>query len=1166
MVLGLAGCGSGLWNQVVLLVSTGRLFVLLSLAYLLLASASCGAVSVGQARLLADGASVQLADVVVTAYFASESCVYVEDPNREAGIRVPTSRTDLIVGDVVDVSGVMATHKPDGIHAVERKITSATITKKAATVPLKPLAMNCFSVGGGPLADLVPGVRDGVGTNNVGLLVKIAGRVTNVSGPYMWVDDGSGVSEINGNTGVFVECPSEAAVPIGSVVGVVGISQGAYPAGWSANRRYIHMRDWNDLRSYTSGAITGAVRDSQGAPLAGVTVATATGGYTATTALDGTYSILNVHPGTYTLTASRECYGSVTRIGVAVTTGGSSVADFSLIYVCTDPFVANGDFEHGFTGSVGTGWSTWQGSWSNAITFAQEPTAQLAGLCAQKWGRSDNKRLHGGVCLSVPTVSGVMYEVSAWLCMDAADSSSWLEAGVDLTGQIASGEAASVSYTKLESGGNRKWLRYRRVVTATGSSISFFSKFGHSADSSGPNWAYVDNVSIQPRTVLEAEDYANAYDTTSGNTGGVYRSGDVDITSTPDGGGYAVGWTASTEWIEWTNVGSVGGEHVILIDYSAYADSTVHVNVDGTNVTGSFSLPKSGWWDSYRRVVSPVVVSIASGTAHTVRLTIDTANCNIDRVTLIPIAGSQIIQAENYSAFHDTTTGNSGGNYRTDDVDIYQSSEGCYVGAMAVGEWLDFPVCGDSRTYIAVIRYAGSGKVNLAVNGNSVTGSVTLPSSSWKTLALTAQPFTLSTGSSTVRLSVEQNGAITNYIALIPLGDGGAGSNSLVGVHFAGNPSGGILDMASGRGAGQWIYSTEVYATDDREPEDPAFIANMTDWITGYLRPMYQNRIRPIARIDYIWGETVPRLLSDGSVNTAAVGRYARTFKKVAQIADANGVPIRQFVVANEMNLRDEGTGFTNGYIPEWYYAYVYDQVAAQMASLGGGYEVLVGGLSPGTLTPDPLHTPPDPTSFYQVYSVDAFAYLDNVCQELKRRGTANVGFALHAYNDFDNNRSYTTEFYWTIRKQLEVIERSHTVVPYGQTGSVTVAGYTNAPIYITEWNRHTPQSPTASRAAQETATSGFVRTAIERLQRWNRNREVYDNVSGVYRTYDHRSLVHNFHPIKGATYFVFDTLGGAWGDYSLKEWHTLADSATGSDDMYTAYESMIGWRDPGGR
>ena len=72
------------------------------------------------------------------------------------------------------------------------------------------------------------------------------------------------------------------------------------------------------------------------------------------------------------------------------------------------------------------------------------------------------------------------------------------------------------------------------------------------------------------------------------------------------------------------------------------------------------------------------------------------------------------IQAEDFdaggngSAYRDTTTGNTGGKYRSTDVDIESCSEGGYdVGWMAAGEWLNYIVKPSAAgQYTAQIRVA----------------------------------------------------------------------------------------------------------------------------------------------------------------------------------------------------------------------------------------------------------------------------------------------------------------------------------------------------------------------------------------------------------------------------------------------------------------------------
>ena len=79
-----------------------------------------------------------------------------------------------------------------------------------------------------------------------------------------------------------------------------------------------------------TGIITGAVTDSaSGQPLAGVTVFTLNAPYRALTGDDGRYRIVNVPPGTYSLTARRIGYGQGTQ-SVAVAADQTVTADFAL--------------------------------------------------------------------------------------------------------------------------------------------------------------------------------------------------------------------------------------------------------------------------------------------------------------------------------------------------------------------------------------------------------------------------------------------------------------------------------------------------------------------------------------------------------------------------------------------------------------------------------------------------------------------------------------------------------------------------------------------------------------------------------------------------------------------------------------------------------------------
>lgn len=72
-----------------------------------------------------------------------------------------------------------------------------------------PLAMNIKALGGGRLNEFTDGVYGGVGTNNIGLLVKTWGRVTYVDtvGKFFYIDDGSGRTD--GSTHLVTGSPVE---------------------------------------------------------------------------------------------------------------------------------------------------------------------------------------------------------------------------------------------------------------------------------------------------------------------------------------------------------------------------------------------------------------------------------------------------------------------------------------------------------------------------------------------------------------------------------------------------------------------------------------------------------------------------------------------------------------------------------------------------------------------------------------------------------------------------------------------------------------------------------------------------------------------------------------------------------------------------------------------
>lgn len=206
-----------------------------------------GAKNIHQILENPDGVVVDLSNKVVTAVFPASNCLYISEPDRSRGLRIQTSSTNLNPGDIVSVTGTTGTIFLSN-SASERVINASSITKISTGQPLVPLTMNNMAVGGAAVPPSLPGVRNGVGLNNIGSFVTIKGRVTGKLSNTMWVDDGSGIPDLSGRVGVFVRAPS-TVIPanVGDFVKITGVVTGSVPVGWTENRRIVWMRDWTDL-------------------------------------------------------------------------------------------------------------------------------------------------------------------------------------------------------------------------------------------------------------------------------------------------------------------------------------------------------------------------------------------------------------------------------------------------------------------------------------------------------------------------------------------------------------------------------------------------------------------------------------------------------------------------------------------------------------------------------------------------------------------------------------------------------------------------------------------------------------------------------------------------------------------------------------------------------
>jgi hypothetical protein len=279
---------------------------------------------------------------------------------------------------------------------------------------------------------------------------------------------------------------------------------------------------------------------------------------------------------------------------------------------------------------------------------------------------------------------------------------------------------------------------------------------------------------------FEAEDYARALETTPAqNSGAACVRGDgVDKESTNDplGGGCNVGWTDPGEWLAYDIRAANTGTYAITLRLaSAVADRRVALELDGRPV-GTLTAPSAGWQAFESRTLAGVAISAGD---HELRVvfTDGSANLNFIEVTRSddPPTGVRLparIEAEDYTGYSDTTSGNSGSACdRGDNVDKELTSDPsggqCNIGWTEVGERLDYAVYVDAASTMDVdLRVAGfAGSLRVELDGTSVGSTPPVNSGDWQTWkTLTIPSVVFSAGAHKLSVVVAAAGVNFNYL------------------------------------------------------------------------------------------------------------------------------------------------------------------------------------------------------------------------------------------------------------------------------------------------------------------------------------------------------------------------------------------------------------------
>lgn len=137
---------------------------------------------------------------------------------------------------------------------------------------------------------------------------------------------------------------------------------------------------------------------------------------------------------------------------------------------------------------------------------------------------------------------------------------------------------------------------------------------------------------------VEAEDYSQYFDTSSGNAGGVYRTDDVDIYPTADSSGYTVAGIKAGEWLEQSVTIPETGLYSVVARVASPKSLAHSLTVDIGGQTTELAFGKTGnSWESWQNVTIPSV-SLSAGT-QPLRMTMGSSKFSLNYVELVPAGG-----------------------------------------------------------------------------------------------------------------------------------------------------------------------------------------------------------------------------------------------------------------------------------------------------------------------------------------------------------------------------------------------------------------------------------------------------------------------------------------------------------------------------------------------
>ncbi|HEX4346662.1 MAG TPA: carbohydrate-binding protein [Vicinamibacterales bacterium] len=508
--------------------------------------------------------------------------------------------------------------------------------------------------------------------------------------------------------------------------------------------------------------------------------------------------------------------------------GGASAATGDIVLYASDATNLHGNWARASDASAAAGQllTSADNGWSNTDSALAAPSNYFdvtfsanAGTAYHVWLRlrasgnskyndslfaqfSDAVDAHGAALFPIGTASGLTVNLATDATASSLGGWGWVDGAYWLT-QASTMQFASSGTHTMRIQTREDGVQIDQVVL---SPTTFLTQ------APGPK---TNDTTIVPKPVattpfhtsaaaipgtIQAEDFDNGgegvayHDLTTGNAGGAYRSTDVDIEPSTDGA-YDIGWISAGEWLGYSvNVATAGTYLFEARVACAGTGGTFHLESGGVNLTGPLQIPATGGWQAWTTVSQ--MITLAAG-AQQMKAVFDTASVSaVGNVTWFrftsqnstPYTGTAItlpgsFPAANFDnggeglAYHDTTSGNSGGVYRSTDVDIEASSLGGNdVGWIDSGEWLAYSVnVAAAGNYTLTIQTASPGSSGLlhARFGATDTPAVSVPNTggwqNWTNVVINAS---LPAGPQTMKLLADAGGfnlGSVNVQAVVPV-------------------------------------------------------------------------------------------------------------------------------------------------------------------------------------------------------------------------------------------------------------------------------------------------------------------------------------------------------------------------------------------------------------